>query len=222
MRMYLSSFRLGDAVPELLRLVGEGRRTAVVANAADVHGDGPREQLILDEFEMLGGIGLEPEEVDLRRHFGADDGAVMLADRLRECALVWVRGGNAFVLRRAAAASGFDRALVALLAEDVLVYGGYSAGVCMLSPTLAGIELCDDPEALPSGYEGMPRVDAGLGLIPFSVVPHYRTPGHPETGLMEAVVAHHLDHRLPFVVLRDGDVIVGDGGSLDVVRGNAR
>lgn len=115
------------------------------------------------------------------------------------------------MLRKAAAASGFDLTVSELLSQDALVYGGYSAGACLLAPSLAGIDLCDDPDEAPDGYQGIARRDDGLGVLPYAVAPHFRSLGHPETALVDTVVEWFLDHRVPFVALRDGDVIVQDG-----------
>lgn len=222
MRLYLSSFRLGDHPEELSRLVGENTRTAVVFNAADGYDDADRHARLGHELDLLRSIGLQPFELDLREHFGLGDGGQALAARLTDTGLLWVRGGNAFVLRRAAAASGFDRAVPELLNRDALVYGGYSAGACLLAPTLAGIELCDDPQETPAGYEGLPHETTGLGVLPFAVAPHFRSPEHPESAAVEDVVEWFLEHRLPFVALRDGDVMLREGTAVRVLPGRGR
>jgi dipeptidase E len=212
-RLYLSSFRLGDHAEELVRLVGENKRTAVVHNAVDGYDEAERNARLVQEFDLLRSVGLQPVELDLREYFGLDDGGREVLSRLDGIGLLWVRGGNSFVLRRAAAASGFDRAVSELLRRDQLVYGGYSAGVCLLAPTLAGIEQCDDPEETPVGYEGIPHEVHGLGILPFAVAPHFRSPEHPETAVIEEVVEWFLEHRIPFVALRDGDVIIQNGAT---------
>jgi dipeptidase E len=209
MRLYLSSFRLGDHPDRLLDLVGDDRRTAVVCNAIDGLDEGERKERVEAEVAALGDLGMDAEELDLRAYFGTDGTAIR--DHLRGYGVVWVRGGNTFVLRRAAAASGFDRAIVDLLAGDALVYGGYSAGVCLLAPSLAGIDLCDDTDEEPPGYEGIAGSPDGLGVLPFAVAPHHRSPDHPETDVMDRVVAWFVDQRVPFVALRDGDVLIQDG-----------
>src|SRR5690349_22762975 len=102
--------------------------------------------------------------------------------------LAWLRGGNVFVLRAALARSGADVVLAGLMAADALVYAGYSAGSCVLSPSLRGLELVDDPAAVTRAY-GAPPVWDGLALLTEAFVPHYRSPGHPETAAIERVVA---------------------------------
>lgn len=70
-------------------------------------------------------LGYTPEVLDLREYAGRE---AELERKLAEFPLVWVRGGNTFVLRAQFARSGADRALPRLLAADALVYAGYSAG----------------------------------------------------------------------------------------------
>ena len=96
MRLYLSSFRLGNKPERLLQLIGSGRRTALIGNAVDFLGATERAASMASEAERLKSIGLEPTEVDLRDYFGKPD---MLKEKLASFDLVWVRGGNAFLLR---------------------------------------------------------------------------------------------------------------------------
>jgi len=49
--------------------------------------------------------------------------------------------------------SGFDSAIKDLVTNETLVYGGFSAGSCVAAQTLKGIELVDDPEQMPEGYD---------------------------------------------------------------------
>lgn len=62
--------------------------------------------------------------------------------------LVWLRGGNVFMLRYALRRSRADALLVDALKRDALVYAGYSAGPCVLAPSLRGLEAVDDATAV--------------------------------------------------------------------------
>src|ERR1700760_2091414 len=88
MRLYLSSFRMGPQPQRLLGLLGPGRRCALVPNAVEGV-SAARLQRDVDELEA---IGLEVTTVDLL--------APGAAGSLDHYDLVWVRGGNTFVLRR--------------------------------------------------------------------------------------------------------------------------
>ncbi len=105
MRLYLSSFRLGNRPDELLKLLRGKRRTGVIANAIDSAEESQRSDSVLEEMARLRSIGLEPAEIDLREYFGNTAG---LRERLLTFDLIWVRGGNTFVLRRAFRQSGAD------------------------------------------------------------------------------------------------------------------
>ena len=76
----------------------------------------------------------------------------------------------------------------------------------MLSPTLHGLELVDDPNILPQGYN--PKIDwEGLSIINFSFAPHYRS-YHPESEMVEKEVKYFIKHKMPFKTLHDGEVII--------------
>jgi dipeptidase E len=193
MRMYLSSFRLGDHPEQLVALTGEKRRVAVIANAMDAAPAEIRHDSVLREVTALTALGYQPTEVDLRT---ADP-----ATALDGFGVVWVRGGNAFVLRAALAASGADVVLTDLIRTEAVVYGGYSAGCCVLAPSLRGLELVDDPSAAATVHWD------GLGILDYAFVPHYRS-DHPESADVEKVAEHYLAAGVPHRLLRDGEAIV--------------
>lgn len=206
MRLYLSSYRIGDRAGSLLALLGSGKRTAIISNALDNISATARaiyRDEVYDPHVELRALGLETEELDLRRYFGQPEA---LRAHLGTFDLVWVTGGNAFVLRRAMKQSGFDDVIVDMLDKDEIVYGGFSAGAVVAAPTLAGIELMDDPAPVPPGYAAEP-VWEGLGLIDHSLVPHYRSP-HPESAAAERAVRQLTGQGLRYRALRDGEVVV--------------
>jgi len=210
MRLYLSSFRLGNHAHRITELVGRERpRVLAVMNALDAIAVEKRQALYARLCGDLATIGCEPHELDLREYF-ARPGEIGRA--LSGCDLVWVNGGNAFTLRAAMRQSGFDEAITSLLDADAIVYGGYSAGAVVAGPTLRGIDLVDsaDPaDALPLGY-GPIITWEGLGLVPYAIAPHYRS-DHFESKKMEDVVAYFERHGVPYWALRDGQVIVING-----------
>jgi dipeptidase E len=163
MRLYLSSFRNGNKPEELLKLLGDGHRTALIFNAQDWKSANDRAADLAAESERLQSLGLEPEEVDLRNYFGKPNDLKKL---LSGFDLVWVRGGNVFILRRAFRQSGAEAVIPELLRTDAIVYGGYSAGVDIMQPHLHGIELVDDPNIVPEGYD-KEIIWECLGLIPY-------------------------------------------------------
>lgn len=207
MRMYLSSFRMGDHPEHLVDLVDDAGDALVIANAIDSAPAEIRAEGVDRELTALRSLGIAATELDLRDYFDHPD---QLRDRVNRRALVWLRGGNVFMLRYALARTGADVLLADLLESDALVYAGYSAGPCVLAPSLQGLEAVDDPDLVRATY-GADPIWEGLGLLDYAIVPHYESPGHPETegcGLVaERYRATGVEHR----TLRDGQAIVVDG-----------
>ena len=205
MRLYLSSERLGERAGALLAMLS-GSKVAVIANGYDGASAMARDIYRTEVYDPLAefkALGLDPHEVDLRAHFGD---AASLRHRLAPYDLVWVMGGNSFVLRRAMKQSGFDRIIRDMLDADAIAYGGYAAGAVVAGPTLRGLELMDDPFELPEGYDE-PLIWSGLGLTPFAIVPHYQS-RHPEAAAAEKVVSYMRARRTRFRAISDGEVIV--------------
>ncbi len=206
MRLYLSSYRVGDRAGSLLALLGSGKRAALIENALDLCSEDAREmhrREVYDPASELNSLGISSTRLDLRRYFGRTEA---LEAELSNYDLVWVVGGNAFVLRRAMKASGFDDVITRMLDNDQIVYGGFSAGAVVAAPSLAGIQLMDDADEVPAGYDHEPVWD-GLGLIDHAIVPHFRSP-HPETAAAERTTRHLSGQGLRYRALRDGEVIV--------------
>lgn len=203
--MYLSSYRLGDNPRQLADLFGQNKKVAVIANSIDFGNDQERRKTgVQREIDDLKSIGLSAEEMDLRDYFGKSK---ELETKLAEYGGLWVRGGNTFILRRAFKESGMDTWLMGQKDNNELVYAGYSAGVCVLSPTLKGLELVDDPDIVSAGYK-KETVWEGLGLIDFAFAPHFESPGHPETEAVGKEVEHYKKIGTKFKALHDGEVII--------------
>jgi dipeptidase E len=206
MRLYLSSYQVGDRAGSLLALLGNGKRAALIENALDLYSEEAREmhrREVYDPAAELNSLGITSTRLDLRKYFGRPEA---LAAELSNYDLVWVVGGNTFVLRRAMKASGFDDVITGMLDNDEIVYGGFGAGAAVAAPGLVGMQLFDDAEDVPTGYEAETVWD-GLGLIDHSIVPHYRSP-HPETAAAERLTRHLSGQGLRYRALRDGEVIV--------------
>ena len=143
------------------------------------------------------------ELVDLRDYFNQQN---ELEKKIAEFGVIWVRGGNLFVLRQAMKISGFDTILKNLVKKEGVLYGGYSAGICVLAPTLRGMDLMDDLSVKP--YEDQSEIIwDGLGILDYSIVPHYKS-DHPETEKANKCVEYMIENKILFRALRDGEVIV--------------
>jgi dipeptidase E len=216
MRLYLSSFRVGDHPDRLIALLGDAGpgEIAVIANAMDSAAEDIRQAAVEREVDALTALGLRPVELDLRDFFDQPEDAVRSA--LERFPAVWVRGGNAFVLRYALARSGADTALVALLRRDAMVYAGYSAGPCVLAPSLRGLEHCDLPQHVTDTWGDQPVWD-GLGILDHAFVPHVDSPGHVETEACGIVAEHYRAAGTAHRTLRDGQILVVDGDEAQII-----
>lgn len=206
MKLYLSSYKFGNSIQSLANMMSNNKSIAIIQNALDAYTDLDRRKTSLqNDIEALAEIGLKPEELDLRNYFTRN---IELKQKLSELGGVWVVGGNTFVLRRAFKESSMDKWLVGQKENKEFVYSGYSAGICVLAPTLRGIDLADDLVAAKELFNKEVLWD-GLGLIAYMPVPHYKS-DHPESYLMEDVVSFMEREGLPYKTLRDGEVIIGN------------
>lgn len=203
MHLYLSSYLTGDQVHRLSQLAG-GKTALLVSNALDFSIDSERLRCAGErEIARLADTGIPAESLDLRDYFDSRD---ILAEKVSAAGMLWVVGGNTFLLRKAMHLSGLDQLIQSKLDDMDFLYGGYSAGICVLSPSLIGIHLADEPEAQSYGYEH-PAIWEGLGIIDYYIVPHYRC-DHFESERMEAVVDYYLENDLPYRAISDGEVIL--------------
>ncbi|MFZ5391004.1 MAG: Type 1 glutamine amidotransferase-like domain-containing protein [Patescibacteria group bacterium] len=207
-KFYLSSYKFGspDNVAKFKTLlVNTNKKAAYIGNALDCFDDlERRQQSEQEEISYLATLGVKADIVDLRQYFGQTE---VLKKVLADYDVFWVRGGNTFVLRQAMALSGFDVILKEIIKLDrSIVYAGYSAGACVLAPTLKGLAIVDDPNQKPYGQD-IETIWNGLGLIDYSLAPHYKS-DHPESADIEKEVQFMIDNKMLFKVLRDGEVII--------------
>lgn len=212
MKLYLSSYKLGNQPEELIKLIGDNKRTAVIVNALDLVLPERRAVRLQEELDTLKGLGLRPEVLDLRDYFGK---AGDFAEVIRRFGALWVRGGNVFVLRRAMQYCGFDEAVIPLIRSEQIVYAGFSAGSCAVTPDLHGIELVDDADSVPAGY-APEKVWECMNLVNYHIAPHYRSP-HPESEAIEEIVRYFEANTIPYQTLHDGQAIVINGDEERIV-----
>ena len=205
MKFYLSSYKIGDEILALKDMVlNLDKRTAYISNALDFSSDLERRKKSEEaDLADLKAAGLKPENVDLREFFGRQE---ELNQKLSGYNIIWVRGGNAFVLRQAMKLSGFDKALLEMLGRKDLVYGAYSAGACVLAPTLHGLELVDDPNVHPCPGQAE-TIWEGLGILDYAFVPHYSS-DHTESSAVDNTIKYMIDNKILFKAVKDGEVLV--------------
>ncbi|MCV0397485.1 MAG: peptidase E [Rhizobiaceae bacterium] len=204
MRLYLSSFDLGTE-PSTLASLAPNARTAIIMNALD-NRPSARAQWLANQSRKLEGLGFSVVEVDLRRFF---DRRAEAREALRDFDMVWINGGNSFLLRRALRQSGIDDVLGERLAENTIVYAGFSAAAVTASVSLRGLKAVDEPHDVPEGYDEAILWE-GLAYLPYSLVIHFRS-DHPESAKVDQQVQFYEERGLPYRTLRDGEALVVDG-----------
>jgi dipeptidase E len=206
-KLYLSSLMVGDHVDRLIALAGgPGARMAVITNALDyipLEAQLEHARTRFDPMIYFADNGFDPSLLDLRFYFGRP--AALRAVLLRH-KVIWALGGNAFLLRRALRESGFDTIIGDLLGEDI-VYAGWSAGACVAGDSLRAIGLMDDPGVSAPGYDPAEPIWDGLGLVPFTIIPHYRSE-HPEAPAAQKAAEFALSNGIDYRTLSDGDVLL--------------
>ena len=70
MKMYLSSFRMGDQREKLMSMTDGDPSAVIIANAMDFLDGEARQACVQREVDDLAALGFETEEVDLRDYFG--------------------------------------------------------------------------------------------------------------------------------------------------------
>jgi peptidase E len=79
-----------------------------------------------------------------------------------------------------------------------VVYGGDSAGALVAGPSIAGVELADEPAFAES------IIKDGMGLVPFVVMPHIDNPEFAE--IMPIVRGMHKK----MIELKDSQAVIFD------------
>lgn len=205
MKYYLSSYKFGNEIKELKRLQPANKKLGHINNSRDWVGADPKRAVAhqLAEMEFLNSIGFISEPLDLKTYFGKEK---VLQEKLDSLGTLWVSGGNTFVLRQAMKLSGFDELFPNLMAKKDFLYGGYSAGICVLSDTLKSIDIVDDPNNFP--YQGIDKaIYEGLGVFNYSFMPHYDS-DHFESEGIGKEIQRCIDNKWLFKALRDGDVLI--------------
>ena len=205
MRLYLSSHGFGNHLERLQQMVGGNKKVLFIDNAKDYLSESERQAHVAEKRVEFERAGLEFYELDLRKYFGKSE---LLAKIVAGSGLVWVSGGNTFLIRRALNYSGLDEILMNDLRKDLFVYGGSSAGAIIMTKTLHGTEMGDDPYVVPEGYN-QEIIWNGLGMIYPQLVPHYKSSWFGDEA--QAMIDYFEENGLKYMGLMDGEVYVVDG-----------
>jgi dipeptidase E len=165
LKIFLYSLQLLEHhVTALIELCGKQpsqTRVSLIDNAADVITDGP-DGWVVEIRNSIRNLGFNVNVVDLREFIHRPN---ELETILSASDLLWVGGGNMYYLRWLLREVNAD-AIIKRLVENGAVYCGWSAGACVVGPTLLEGEKMDDiTQAKEVIYEG-------LQLVDFVMVPH--------------------------------------------------
>lgn len=203
MKLYLSSYKLGNKKEELRKWICEhGNKICLIPNSRDIYPESERKTKgIQEDINDLTDLGFNVTVISLRDYFNRKE---ELLSKLKEFNAFYVIGGNAFALRQAMYLSGFDEYLKTIENNPNYLYAGYSAGICVLAKDMHGLDVCDDPNI---NLYGIDTIWKGLGYFDYIFLPHYKS-DHKETKLIDDSVEYCNKHGIKYKTLRDGDVIV--------------
>jgi len=134
-----------------------------------------------------------------------------IEDVLRRAALVYVPGGNTFLLNHRLHISG----VMPYLRKKVqagLPFIGFSAGMILCGPNIL--------TAKDLNTVGTPHFDA-LNLVPFNFFAHYADEGYGQSVHDDWLGDYYFFHDNPVIMLSDGTHVKVDGKKTTLVRGNA-
>ena len=203
MKLYISSYKLGNNTEELEKWIEmNGNKIALIPNSRDVFEESERKTAgINKDVDSLRSLGFDVTVVSLKDYFGNSE---QLKKDLEQYHAFFAIGGNSFALRKAMQLSGFDMFLKEIYEKKNYLYGGYSAGICVLAPDLQAIKLVDEPV---NPYNEDEVLYKGVGILNYLPVPHYKS-NHPESEMINDVVEYCKKNNVRYKTLSDGDVII--------------
>ncbi len=134
-----------------------------------------------------------------------------IEDILRESALVYIPGGNTFLLNHRLHVSGVMPYLKKKIQNGLPVIG-VSAGMILFGPNILTSKDMNTVET--------PHFD-GLSLVPFNFFAHYAEDGYGQSVHDDWLGDYHFFHDNSVILLSDGAYVKVDGKKTTLVRGNA-
>jgi len=130
---------------------------------------------------------------------------------IRRAALVYIPGGNAFLLNHRLHASGVMPYLKKKL-QSGLPLVGFSAGMIVCGPNILTSKDMNTVQT--------PHFD-GLNLIPFNFFAHYASDEYGRSVHEDWLADYHFFHDNPVIMLSDGAYVKVEGRRTNLVRGEA-
>jgi dipeptidase E len=134
-----------------------------------------------------------------------------IEDIVRRAALVYVPGGNTFLLNHRLHSSGVMPYLRKKI-QAGLPFVGFSAGMILCG---LNILTANDMNTVETPHF------AGLNLVPFNFFAHYADDGYGQSVHDDWLADYHFFHDNPVVMLSDGAYLKVDGKKTTLVRGDA-
>lgn len=172
----------------------ENSKMAIIPNAKDYYSNRARDFKIQNVLADMKNFGFQASVVDLREHHGG----TRLHKVLMNYDILWISGGNSFVLRHEIRASGLEVVLKQLLNSGI-VYAGESAGALVAGNSLRGVEFADEPEFAAE------IIWDGLNLTNHFVLPHV---GSAEFGSAIDRAKNMHQHDTTMIQLTDTDAFI--------------
>lgn len=205
MKLYLSSFKIGNRADELKNWITENdNKICLIPNALDSSLESKKILRSIEGVKELEELGFEVTVISLKDYFNNKG---QLGEDLNDFHAFYVLGGNTFVLRQAMYLSGFDDYLKEIAKKPNYLYAGYSAGICILGQSLEGLDIVDDPTENPYNYDS--AIYDGIGLLEYMPMPHYES-DHPEAAMIDDEIKYCIKNNIAYKPLRDGDVILDE------------
>jgi peptidase E len=130
---------------------------------------------------------------------------------IREAALVYITGGNTFLLNHRLHSSGILTYLKKKI-QNGLPLVAVSAGMIVCGPNIL---TSTDMNTL-----GTPHFD-GLNLVPFNFFAHYADDGYGQSVHDDWLADYHFFQDNPVILVSDGAYVKVDGKKTTLVRGDA-
>ena len=134
-----------------------------------------------------------------------------IEDILRDASLVYIPGGNTFLLNHRLHISGISLYLKKKI-QAGLPLVGFSAGSIVCGPNILTSK--DMNTVSTSFFEG-------LNVTPFNFSPHYPLDSYGQSVKDEWLADYHFFHDNPIIMLSDGAYVKVDGKKTALVRGEA-
>lgn len=134
-----------------------------------------------------------------------------IEDVIRRAALVYIPGGNTFLLNHRLHTSGIQPYLKKKI-QAGLPLVGFSAGMIVCGQDILTSKDMNTVET--------PHFD-GLRLVPFNFTAHYADDSYGQSLHDEWLADYHFFHEHPVILMGDGAYVKVEGKKTTLVRGNA-